>query len=67
MKNKPYNIIYQFQFDKQDKRNFKIAIDPKTLMMVAPTLNNNPPWTKLEFKQCERWLRRAGQKTRRFK
>lgn len=52
MENTPYEIIYQFQFDGNDKRNFKIRLDPETFVMIPAKFNGNFAWTKLEFNQC---------------
>lgn len=53
MEEKLYTILYQFWFDKYDKKDFEIAIDLKALMMVPPELKSKPDWAKLEYKQCK--------------
>ena len=53
MEEKLYTIHYQFWFDKHDKKDFEIAIDLKTILMVPPELKSKPDWTRLEYKQCK--------------
>lgn len=53
MEEKLYTILYQFWFDKLDKKDFEISIDLKTIVMVPPELKSKPDWTKLEYKQCK--------------
>ena len=48
---KTYDIAYHFHFGENDNRDFKISIDPETIMMV-PAAPNNFAWAKLEYKQC---------------
>lgn len=52
MGNNAYEIIYQFQFDAEDKRNFKVRLDPETTVMIPAKFNGDFAWTKLEYRQC---------------
>ena len=52
MESRLYQVHYQFWFDKNNKKDFKINIDPKTIVMVTPELGEKPAWAKLEYKQC---------------
>ncbi len=52
MDDKPYSIIYEFQFDDGNTKNFEILLDPDTVTLILPELRSTPEWTKLDHHQC---------------
>lgn len=53
MKDQLYQIHYPFWFNKDDKKEFKIIIDPKTIIRVSSEQGNKADRTRLEYMQCK--------------
>jgi len=47
-----FDIIYNFQFDRNDRRDFKVTIDSEAMEMIPARHCENLAWTKLEYRQC---------------
>jgi len=52
MENGNYRILYQFWFDKKNKKELVIDIDSKTMTMAVPKIADHPSWARLEHCQC---------------
>ncbi|MDD2708828.1 MAG: hypothetical protein PHV34_12655 [Verrucomicrobiae bacterium] len=48
----PICIRYCFQLNKQREEVFDVKLDPETLEIITPPIQNPPDWTRLEFHQC---------------
>jgi hypothetical protein len=49
----PYCIEYEFCFDDQNRKVFKIELDARTISIIHPQPTNFPSWAELNNEQCE--------------
>jgi len=53
MEHRSYEIEYEFSFEGERKKTFKVVLDPETITIIRKKLKKRPPeWTKLEHEQC---------------
>lgn len=52
MDEKPYTIDYEFRFDDGNVKTFKFQLDPNTVTLILPEMENKPDWTLLDYQQC---------------
>lgn len=48
-----YCIEYEFCFDDNSRKTFKIELDAETISIVSPRPTEFPAWTTLDNEQCE--------------
>ena len=48
----PKRIGYRFRFDDGREKSFTVRLDPQTLAIADPPVENPPEWTRLEYQMC---------------
>ena len=53
MNEKEYWFDYQINLEEGQRTRFRIALDPRTLLMIVDSDGPKPAWTKLSYNQCQ--------------